>query len=1048
MKPSPHVTSNIISASAGTGKTYRLAARYISLLALGVSPRCMVALTFTRKAAQEFQERIIRELSEGAANEEGAARLANMVRSTWKGNLDEGIPPLCPVADEADFPLTRERFGSLLRKVVEEMSGLQLSTMDSFFQKLVNAGRSELGLRRLSLVTEGALKQAQRKALDALLYDVNRDEAHWEENLAILKQISEKGEMDLVGTLQKAVEDYGELYRVLGDDSVWGNASAFHLGEVQDERLSYDEAMELHKGILACVERLQIDPSSVEKVVNAPLMISYGNCSCAKEVASMLKKYASREESAAQMLCLLLEEVKTCLRRESLRMGVRRTQGVAYFMRRYLASFKMEIQDHGYLEYADFTRMIPRLLQQDGAPSLLAYRMDARLKHWMLDEFQDTSRLQWKALVPLVQGIAEEVGASRDGAADRSLFVVGDVKQSIYRWRGGDAKLFRDMEDCPPWNKALQPSSMNLSWRSSPVIMEFANRIFKGSSGYQEHQSAYTSEKKPGYVRVVSTEPGTQAEAWDDACFKIREILESLPLLEKAMSVGILVRSNSEMQEIDARLKRDCPGLPLYQEGRTLPLSQSPLGETLLSLFRWIRHPGDAYRKAVLVNSPLWGILPREAHNWQYWRKWLREEGYGGVLKGVGHKLSSVEGLLSPCHRDQLEGWEEAALTFDAAGGTLQDWIAYMETKAIDCPPPRHSVHITTIHASKGLEYDVVILPLLAAPSHAPFNHGSHLKHYMAYDRQGGVRGLLIKDADLGKIWEEELEPARRRWSDETIEDGRNLLYVALTRAIYANYIILNGKQKSNLTTFGGIIKGALGLAASGEDFAMGDEEWAQRVCWKDREGVPMERKAIHLLPPAPRRSRVSPSQQEGREGQEEEKIAAALPFARSREAAMSLGTQVHALFEGIGWWDEASLPGWYVSPETEAQQMARRALDCPEIRDLFLSENFPEGTKAYNEQHLEAAKGTTWTSAVIDRLIVLPGEAALILDFKTDRLDDDERLRQRYGKQMEEYRRLTAAALDIPTEKAEVMLVALGGLRPHLVTFPSFPVDMKKNAD
>lgn len=190
-----NVTSSLIAASAGTGKTYKLAARFISLLALGVPPTVMIALTFTRKAAQEFQERIIRELAAGAADDAGAEKLAQMVRETWKS--------LCPVATEQEHPLNRLRFGVLLREVVNAMSRLHLSTLDSFFQMLVSMGRSDLGLSSIALVTDNALTQARQKALSALLFDINNDSEHQTDYIDTLQSLAEGGEMDLTGTLQR-----------------------------------------------------------------------------------------------------------------------------------------------------------------------------------------------------------------------------------------------------------------------------------------------------------------------------------------------------------------------------------------------------------------------------------------------------------------------------------------------------------------------------------------------------------------------------------------------------------------------------------------------------------------------------------------------------------------------------------------------------------------------------------------------------------------------------------------------------------------------------
>lgn len=987
-----NVTSSLIAASAGTGKTYKLAARFISLLALGVPPTVMIALTFTRKAAQEFQERIIRELASGAADDAGAEKLAQMVRETWQ--------TLCPVATEQVYPLNRQRFGALLREVVNVMSRLHLSTLDSFFQMLVSMGRSDLGLSSIALVTDNALTQARQKALSALLFDINNDSVHQADYIDTLQSLAEGGEMDLIGTLQGIITEYGDLFKKCPNVHLWGSAAAFDLKYPAGyEPLTLDKARSWEVRLRDLLTPLAVETTLLQKLLDAPVQVHYGVHDYLADVKKFCKKYKPVGELAE-----LLETLQTQARGDALRIVSTRTASMAFFLKRYFAHYMAEVQDRGMLEYADFTRLVPLLLQKDGVPSTLAYRMDARLKHWMLDEFQDTSLSQWAALTPLIESIAEETSEHEDQASDRSLFVVGDVKQSIYGWRGGAPELFDELQYVSPWQECLQKTEMNLSWRSSPVIMDFVNRVFAHSPRVQQHAAA---KYKPGYVRVECTENGNQESVEEDTIQRIAAILRSLPIHTKQMSVGILVREHKFMQQIHKRLLALCPDLPIYLEGRGESPAASPMGEVLLAFFRWLAHPGDEYRKSVLQNSPLWRCLPAGKRGWACWHEVLQGRGYAHVLQQISAALLQEEDLLSPYHREQLSVWQREAVAHDTAGGDLQQWIAHMEQLTETSSSPRHAVHIQTLHGSKGLEYDAVILPFIAAPSAAPFDHGRHFKIYTAGEGHR-LNGLMLRDKRFNDEWKREMADYETSWREKQIAEGENLLYVAITRAVHANYIILNARQKPNANTFAGIIKNALGV----DEVEFGNPDWVEAAEFPAREepSVAEERQPLIL---SPRRKRVSPSHLEQ---------DAAETAVQTAGNGIEFGNEVHALFEQVAWVD--SLPAWVEQPLSEAQQVVAAALQQPEVRELFTPQ---PGLEVYNEQRLEAVEDDKWISAAIDRLVISP-MGAHIIDFKTNKVGDVDRswLKEHYAPQMRSYRRLVAEALQMEEAQVRVSLLSV----------------------
>ena len=228
------VTSNLIAASAGTGKTYKLASRYISLLALGYPAERLIALTFTRNAAGEFKSRILSDLAEGAASEEGAAKLTARIRSTLKSS-DEGAASLCPqVADSLE--LNREVYLRLLRDMISKLPRLSLSTMDSFFTKLIGAHRFELGFPSIEFMDNAELAYMRRKAVQSIL--VEADEQYDDALIELCQDLTDDSKRDVLTVLEKNVSDFYVIYRDTKKNvnEVWGNCAEFGFDDARVQK--------------------------------------------------------------------------------------------------------------------------------------------------------------------------------------------------------------------------------------------------------------------------------------------------------------------------------------------------------------------------------------------------------------------------------------------------------------------------------------------------------------------------------------------------------------------------------------------------------------------------------------------------------------------------------------------------------------------------------------------------------------------------------------------------------------------------------------------
>lgn len=1079
------VTSNLIAASAGTGKTYKLALRFLALLMLDVPPEQIVALTFTRKAAGEFRDRILQCLAEAAADAAGAARWAQAVRGTWVSPY--GYSLCCPkeslpsekeaalAALERAHPLTQEAFRAKLQQLADNLSRLQLSTLDGFFNTIVRLNSTELGLGRVQLLTDGAARDEERlNAFMQLFGSIAADEAATEGFLQLFSDFTDDGSQDLLGAMSKMVNVFHELYQSSENASVWGNLAAF-------EGLDYDpELPPVHEEEWDAVDEVVRELVRTKEKYVAPFATFVRKMREHRfEGMSRLEAAMDKLAPAGSALSRLQELAGPLMQRvrnDILRRTMYKTQGMHALLRMFSTVYDRNTRSAGKLEFSDITRHVPGLLEKHNAPTQLFYRLDARLQHWMLDEFQDTSPELMEAVNPLLSEVATAVAANPARMAPRSLFVVGDEKQSIYGFRGGTAELFRRFQERSPWKDALYCSSMAKSFRSSAVVMKFVNKVFREPAfdacylppeGFPVHETARDLQ---GCV-AVSAVPGETAEEVSEAmCEAIARRLDEL--CTRCLDVGILVHRNAHGRKIADWLALNRPQHRTCLVGAAATLAeQSPTGALLLHFFRWLLHPGDAYRLHLLQASPLGVLLVPPADSacgaeetavaplqavWQYWSHLAQERGYAALLLEMRAALAAAApGLLLPEHEVYWAEWVAAATDYDAKGGTLEGWIHYAEELSQQGSAPKGTVQIMSIHKSKGLQFDAVILPLMGENN--TYANERYLTHMVARDAQDRVLGILVPPAKYSRDAWPAFSSYAGRWRLQQIIEGRNLLYVALTRAKCANYILMPASARARTSdgakkySDSGVLLRALELdtAGDGENDGLlapviGNPDWAKDNNYPLRTAPVELQEAVRVQLPPPTAEplrKVCPSRQEKEmpgDGAEDGEAAAAAvtPSYRSRARrergdALAFGTAVHALFEQIVWWDEAAVPCWVKHPQNEAERTAARALRCPEIRALFDRAQFP-GAQAYNEQSVESVSGGEWISASIDRLIIRPDGTALIVDYKTNL--NAGHLADEYRGQMALYRRLVHEATGVATERIEVLLVAVGCPEPHLV--------------
>jgi len=374
---------------------------------------------------------------------------------------------------------------------------------------------------------------------------------------------------------------------------------------------------------------------------------------------------------------------------------------------------------------------IPRMLLRQGELDVLEhlyFRLDGEYRHVLLDEFQDTSIEQYRMLERMIEEFAQDedpVG----GSAPRSVFIVGDPKQSLYTWRNAEPGLLGAL---PELVHGLEKESLEVSWRSSPAIMDAVNTVFGGLTGltrygearavgrwldaFGPHKAADKNKGLGGLV-TLSEHAGADkrseyaAEADALAAQRVEEIHEQAPW----MKIAVLVRRNARARSVADAIRDRLPGVAVSEEGASV-IADAPVAGAAASLLHLLDHPGDTAALYHAATSPFAGVLGLRAGM-------KRSEAWAALApfrkRCAAHGLAgALAWLFARCAGDMDEDAARRARSviavadaFDTErpGGRASELAGWIESrKAAD--PGEADIRVMTVHQSKGLEFDAVVM--------------------------------------------------------------------------------------------------------------------------------------------------------------------------------------------------------------------------------------------------------------------------------------------------------------------------------------------------
>ncbi len=1021
----PH--SEVVFASAGSGKTYELTSRFLRLFAQGEDPATLLASTFTRTAAGEILQRIVTRLADATTSDVHRDELS----------LATGLT------------LSAEQCAELLDRLLNNLHRINIGTIDSLFARLAGAFAMELGVAPAWRIADTEIDlELRERALDKTLAD------HGPADAALLIEMLLASEgRSIREQILKLISEALDGVREVGPGSeAWESlrprSSPLDETQLADAITVLEKmAIPLTKGGTPSMgwQRArdamlaQARASEWDAIIGSTLadIVLQGNDAYSRVPAGK----AQRDS---------LEAVVNHAASEELWRHYRRSLARRDLVLRFDGHYQQIKAHEGLLQFDD----LPRMLDEAhvlGDLDELYFRLDARTRHVLLDEFQDTSIFQFRLLKPIL----DEILSQSDG---RSVFVVGDDKQSLFGWRNAEPELLAQL---PGLWENLSKRTLAKSWRSSQIVLDAVNDVF-GSletngavadepaalSWRQRFERHVAAKDLKGRVRLIESRP-LEGEKKPDASLRIAcERVAAIHEQHPNASIAIIVRRNKTIREMVSRL-RDL-GLEASEEGGS-PLTDCAPVVAALSLIQLADHPGDTASLYHVATSPLGDCVGLRDHEDLDRARQIAKETRSKInASGLARFLARLgDSLLSQMETGESERFDrliDLAQEFDAGGWTRLDrFVEVVRNRRIESPSTG-SIRVMTIHKSKGLEFDAVILAELDEKIE-PRPGGILIQRD---DPLGAPRRACVWASEPLRVVDDRLEEVFQAARKHHLEEGLSQLYVAMTRARYCLEMIVQQSPRTSELSHAKILRAA--LAQSNEEsedpmtlFDIGDDNWMSETpatTIVEPELYPLALRERDR-PLASRLARRAASADSDRV-RVRDRLQLGESFARRR------GSLIHRWCEAIGWLDQAT--------PTDAELLAiarddnfeesfatrclgefRRSLQEPPIQCLF--SHAPPKSELWRERpfavRLSSGTSDRLVTGRFDRVVILRAqgapEGAHVIDFKTDTLDEGsldmnpiDGLLERYAPQMEAYRTAAAILLDIPESSVRCSLALL----------------------
>ncbi len=684
------------SASAGSGKTYALALRYIALLFLNQSPSEILAATFTKKAANEMRQRVLRLLK----NIKNEPEFVNNLCSQYGLDKEE-------VLSQKD---------AVLKRFLTEPN--HIMTIDSFFNSILRSCALQIGLE-----PDFKIKNASEEEFAEYFIKNVEHSGKMNSFVSLALNLNKRKSSDLTDLLEALFNLDALLPKV--------SYSASNLQALEEQIEKEREIM--HQMVIES----GASPTAVKNFAPGDFKKFISKTVFEKSSLQEHRNYKKYLKNVPQMEGQFLK-----LKELIAQYHQNLESTILHYLFEIYNSYKnsrIELaKARGELNFNDILYFTHRLLSNEITKDFLYFKLDTKFKHILLDEFQDTSALQFLILEPLI----DEIFAGQGQSDFRTFFYVGDVKQSLYRFRGGVEELFGYVAQ----KYGIELANLDTNYRSSYLIVQKTNEWFKDKiEGFTEQKAISQTE---GYVEVATSEnlieeainrveflqkSGVKLENIAALVFKNKDAIalqEELKLkgFEAVLQTASSLKNNQKIAALVSVLKYLTSSAPLFLEPfkQKLNLGQNPD-------FSWFK--------------PYMGALE--------------------VLERLVREYSYFAGDLNVLK----------LLDFAKNFSTIEEFLQEFELSDIDLAQnSAKGVQIMTVHGSKGLEFDYVIaLDNFGRPQ----NRGNML---IFKDKSPVEIEKIFYRFSTRENFDKEYAAAVEQEKIYSAKDRLNRLYVALTR--------------------------------------------------------------------------------------------------------------------------------------------------------------------------------------------------------------------------------------------------------------------------
>jgi ATP-dependent exoDNAse (exonuclease V) beta subunit len=832
---------SIYNASAGSGKTHTLVKEYLKILLLDKQDdayKKILAITFTNKAVAEMKTRVVSCLD---------AFSKETIEPKYQSIFNQ-------VQEETELSkdFIQAKSGRIIRSIIHNYASFDISTIDKFTHKVIRSFAFDLDLPmtfEVSLDSDELLQEAVDaviakagvdRELTDLLIDFSIDKADNDKSWDITRELKEVGSLLLNENNREEIALFAN--HTLED---FVKVRDFLRGEIKKITT---ESISIGESIMALIESKGMDKASFSgqyfvKHIDNVIKDNVGTTKRYHEFDDVKIKKTAKDVELIEAFVLdflrMLAGVYDLYSRRAFYKAFLKNLTPLSLLSTIGQEMDKIQEEQNILSITQFNAIIHNEIQNQPAPFIYE-RLGERYHHFFIDEFQDTSEMQWQNLVPLIDNAL--AGEDLTGTKG-SLMIVGDPKQSIYRWRGGKAEQFIALskEENPFSNPEKQTVNLERNYRSYAEVINFNNRFFKDVSRnftnedykdlYENNSYQEVNSKTGGYVNISFLEkdegedPDTKDMQYAQATlgaihqalgqgFELKDIV----ILTRKRNHGVLLanfltENGLEILSSDSLLINNASEVRLVINVLRFLKSERDIEAKMMLLYYVSCKQADVSKKHDFIKEGLSFINERE------FEEWLIEKGIPISFEACRSKslYDAVEAIVLAFLPEK--GASSYVLYFldlilekslkNQFG--ISDFLDYWNTNyqkfSIPTPEGRNAVQIMTIHKSKGLEFPVVIFPF----AEEDFSRPSRDKLWVNIETDKNHIMFPKALVDSKKEVMEYGEFAQQLYESkeqEMLLDNINVLYVALTRAEEQLYIISyknvtsKGEFKNNLSKF------------------------------------------------------------------------------------------------------------------------------------------------------------------------------------------------------------------------------------------------------